>query len=212
MGPGALDLSCHAGRRLGRSHGVDSGRTGNPLRDRRNYVVAVSREFARLTGTQEGSAMTAPAVPAGMADSRFNRFMVRFLKSPFGRLSGRVVLVRYVGRVSGITRQLPVNCERFEGSYLIRVGRPETKRWWRNFTVPSPVELVQGSRVIRGTGLVVLGTTGQGQRVAADYFATHHGAARRAGLPRLRRRELPTPEALQAAAATLVFVVVTPAG
>jgi hypothetical protein len=148
---------------------------------------------------------------AAAGDSGFNRFMVRFLKSPLGRLSGRVVLLRYVGRVSGITRELPVNCEPFEGAFLIRVGLWESKRWWRNFTSPWPVELAQGSRVIRGSGSVVLGTTGQGQRIAADYFANHHGAARRAGLPRLHKGELPTPEALQAAAATMVFVVVTPA-
>ena len=155
--------------------------------------------------------MTASAGPAVAADSRFNRFMVRFFKSPLGRLSGSVVLVSYVGRVSGITRQLPVNCERYGDSYLIRVGRWESKRWWRNFTSPWPMELVRGSRIIRGSGTVVPGTTGQGQRVAADYFATHQGAARRAGLPKLRKGELPTPEALQAAAAKMVFVVVTPA-
>ena len=151
--------------------------------------------------------------PAGgtvARQSRFNRFMARWLASPFGVLSGRVVLVRYTGRTSGLPRQLPVNCEPFEGGYLIRVGRPEQKNWWRNFTSPWPVELVRKGRRIRGSAVAVPGTTGSGQRIAADYFATHHGAAKRAGLPRMHKGELPTPEALQAAAATLVFVVVTP--
>jgi hypothetical protein len=136
--------------------------------------------------------------------------MARFLASPLGVLSGRVVLVRYVGRVSGQQRQLPVNCQRYENGYLIRVGRSEQKRWWRNFREPWPIEIVRKGRRIRGSGVVVLGSTGSGQRLAADYFAAHHGAARRAGLPRMHKGELPTPEALQTAAAQLVFVIVTP--
>jgi hypothetical protein len=56
----------------------------------------------------------------------------------------------------------------------------------------------------------VAGTTGLGQRIAADYFTVHHGQAKRAGLPRMHKSELPSPEALQAAASPLVFVVVTP--
>ena len=118
--------------------------------------------------------------------------------------------IRYTGRTSGLPRQLPVNCEPFEGGYLIRVGRSEQKNWWRNFTSPWAVELVRKGRRIRGSAVAVPGTTGSGQRIAADYFATHHGAAKRAGLPKMHKGELPTPGALQAAAATLVFVVVTP--
>ncbi|MGD0018643.1 MAG: hypothetical protein ABSD62_05260 [Candidatus Limnocylindrales bacterium] len=151
-----------------------------------------------------------PVAGTVVQQSRFNRFMARWLASPFGVLSGRVVLVRYTGRVSGLPRQLPVNCEPFEGGYLIRVGRPEQKSWWRNFTSPWPIEIVRKGRRIPGSAVVVPGTTGRGQRIAADYFATHHGAAKRAGLPKMHKGELPTPEALQAAAATLVFVVVTP--
>ncbi len=151
-----------------------------------------------------------PAGSAVVRQSRFNRFMARWLASPFGVLSGRVVLVRYTGRTSGLRRQLPVNCEPFENGYLIRVGRPEQKRWWRNFSTPWPVELVRKGRRIRGSAVAVPGTTGSGQRIAAGYFATHHGAAKRAGLPKMHKGELPTPEALQAAAATLTFVVVTP--
>lgn len=155
--------------------------------------------------------MSIQAAATGASQSRFNRFMARWLASPLGSLSGSVVLLRYAGRVSGLARQLPVNCEPFEGGYLIRVGRPEEKRWWRNFTSPWPIELVRKGRTIHGSAVVVSGTTGSGQRIAATYFATHHGAAKRAGLPKLRKGELPDPAALQAAAATLVFVVVTPA-
>lgn len=155
-------------------------------------------------------ATSSPAGGTVARQSRFNGIMVRWLASPFGALSGRVVLVRYTGRTSGLSRQLPVNCEPFEAGYLIRVGGPDQKNWWRNFSQPWPIELVRKGRRIRGSAVAVPGTTGRGQRIAAGYFATHHGAAKRAGLPKMHKGELPTPEALQAAAATLVFVVVTP--
>jgi hypothetical protein len=153
---------------------------------------------------------TAASGGTGARESRFNRFLVRWLTSPLGGLSGRVVLVRYTGRVSGLPRRLPVNCEPFESGFLIRVGKPEQKRWWRNFRSPWPMELVRKGRRISGSAVVVSGETGSGQRIAADYFARHHGAARRAGLPKMHKGEVPTPEALQAAAAQLVFVIVTP--
>ena len=142
--------------------------------------------------------------------SRFNRFFVRWLSSPLGFLSGRAVLVRYHGRISGKRYQLPVNATPYEGGTLIRVGKPEGKIWWRNFTSPWPIELVRGRRIVRGSGVVIAGATGRGQTIAADYFATHSGAARRAGLPRARDGKAPTAEQLQAAAANLVFLFVTP--
>ena len=154
-----------------------------------------------------------PAQPPVRRDSRttgFNRFMVRWLRSPLGVLSGGVVLVRYTGRVSGQQRELPVQASRYENGHLIRVGRPEQKTWWRNFGEPWPIELVSGGRVVRGLGTVALGSSGRGQRLAADYFTEHHGAARRAGLPRLDKGQIPSPEALAAAAREMVFVVVAP--
>jgi hypothetical protein len=102
---------------------------------------------------------------------------------------------------------LPVNGEPIEGGYLIRVGRPEDKTWWRNFRSPWPIELVKG-RVLSGTGEVVLGETSEGQRLASHYFSTHPGAGRRAGLPRTRKGAAPDPALLHTAAAKLVFVVV----
>jgi hypothetical protein len=154
---------------------------------------------------------TTAKTPEGESrQSRFNRFMANWLASPLGSVSGRMILLRYVGRVSGLPRQLPVNFDEYEGSYLIGVGRPERKKWWRNFTEPRPIELVRGRRVVSGSAVAVPGTTGRGQRIAADYFAAHHGAAKRAGLPKMRKGEVPTPEALQEAASKMVFVIVTP--
>jgi hypothetical protein len=142
--------------------------------------------------------------------SRFNRFFVAWLASPCGYLSGRARLVRYTGRVTGRRYRLPVRPAPSEDGYVIRVGDHESKVWWRNFTSPWPIEIVRGRSVIRGTGVAVPGSTGRGQAIACEWFATHHGAARRAGLPRFWKGEEVTQEQLQAAAAQLMFVVVTP--
>ena len=150
--------------------------------------------------------VTAPRRPM----SRFNRFFVHWLASPLGFLSGRAMLVRYQGRISGRQFRLPVNVSRYEDDYLISVGHFEAKTWWHNFTSPWPIELVRGPKTIRGSANVVLGSTGAGQRIAQDYFGRHHGAAKRAGLPRFWKGEPVTPEQLAAAAATKVFVLVTP--
>jgi hypothetical protein len=147
---------------------------------------------------------------AGAHKSRFNRFMTRWLGSPFGVVSGGVSLIRYVGRVSGQQRSLPARCRKFEDGYLISVGHPIEKKWWRNFTAPWPIEVVRGPRTVRGVAVTVPGTTGRGQRIAADYFAAHRGAARRAGLPKLPKGEHHSTDAVQAAAATMLFVVITP--
>jgi len=155
--------------------------------------------------------MTTEAVgSSARGKSGFNRFMTRWLGSPFGVMSGGVSLIRYVGRVSGQPRSLPVRCRKYEGGYLVRVGKFEQKTWWRNFTSAWPIDVVRGSRVVPGSAVTVPGATGRGQRIAADYFATHRGAARRAGLPRLPKGESHSPEELQAAASTMLFVVITP--
>jgi hypothetical protein len=150
-----------------------------------------------------------PAVPPH-SQTRFNRFFARWLASPLGALSGGAALVRYKGRVSGEARQLPVYVRAMEGGYFIRVGRAEQKNWWRNFRSPWPIEIVRGGHVVAGTGVVVAGDTDQGRRMAAGFFATHRSAARRAGLPKIKKGERHSAEAVAAAAAGLVFVVVTP--
>ena len=163
--------------------------------------------------------MTAPSTVPGPAPasgrvksiSRFNRFMVRLMSSPLAGLAGgNVVLIRYKGHTSGLDRALPVNAWNYENGLLIRVGRPEQKSWWRNFRTAWPIEIVRRGRVTKGTGLAVDGGTERGRQIAADYFSTHRGAAKRAGLPRLPKRQRRTLEEVADAAKSMVFVVVTP--
>ena len=51
-----------------------------------------------------------------------------------GRLIGRgLVVIRYVGRRSGKTFELPVGYRRSGRNLVIGVTAPDAKNWWRNF-------------------------------------------------------------------------------
>lgn len=51
-----------------------------------------------------------------------------------GRLIGQgLVVIRYVGRRSGKTFEIPVGYRRSRGNLIIGVTAPDAKTWWRNF-------------------------------------------------------------------------------
>ncbi len=85
----------------------------------------------------------------GFSDSLFvrgaNRVAVSLLDVPvLGRLVRRgLVVIRYTGRRSGTTYELPVGYRRSGDTVVIRVGMPDRKTWWRNFLAGGgPVTLV----------------------------------------------------------------------
>ena len=64
-----------------------------------------------------------------------NTMAVALLDTPVvGRIVGRgLVKIRYVGRRSGKTVQLPVGYRRSGTDIIIGVAAPDSKTWWRNF-------------------------------------------------------------------------------
>lgn len=64
-----------------------------------------------------------------------NRLAVALLDTPvLGRIVGRgLVKIRYVGRRSGKTVELPVGYRRSGDDIIIGVAAPDVKTWWRNF-------------------------------------------------------------------------------
>jgi hypothetical protein len=51
-----------------------------------------------------------------------------------GRVIGRgLVVIRYVGRRSGKTFELPVGYRRSGSDLIIGAAMPDSKNWWRNF-------------------------------------------------------------------------------
>jgi hypothetical protein len=65
----------------------------------------------------------------------FNRAAVALMDAPVvGRLIRRgLVVIRYTGRKSGKTFELPVGYRRSGDSVVVPVGMPDRKSWWRNF-------------------------------------------------------------------------------
>jgi hypothetical protein len=64
-----------------------------------------------------------------------NGVAVGLIKAPIlGNLIGRgLVVVRYVGRRSGKTFEIPVGYRRTGEALVIGVASPDAKNWWRNF-------------------------------------------------------------------------------
>ena len=74
-----------------------------------------------------------------MSESSFvrtvNTLAVAVLDAPvLGRIVGRgLVKIRYVGRRSRKTVELPVGYRRSGTDIIIGVAAPDSKTWWRNF-------------------------------------------------------------------------------
>ena len=72
-----------------------------------------------------------------------NSMVAAVLRSPaHGLLSGSADLLAYEGRRSGRRIVLPTQYARSGDELVILVGRPDTKRWWRNFTEPRDLDVL----------------------------------------------------------------------
>ena len=64
-----------------------------------------------------------------------NRAFVALMDAPIigGVVRRGLVVIRYKGRKSGKTFELPVGYRRSGDTIIVGVGMPEKKNWWRNF-------------------------------------------------------------------------------
>ena len=89
----------------------------------------------------------------------FNAVVDALLRSPRlrGLVQGRMTVLTYTGRRSGREVRLPVGYERGGPErVLVRVGLPDRKTWWRNFTGDGhPVTVLLDGRERVGHGVVV---------------------------------------------------------
>jgi len=98
---------------------------------------------------------------AGRAPQRpvvAHRFFLAVLRSPLGRPFGGMCELRFVGRVSGRSITLPVQCAREATRLVIYVGRSADKQWWRNFLGGRGVQVRVGGVDHRGHGRVIDGS------------------------------------------------------
>jgi hypothetical protein len=72
-----------------------------------------------------------------------NGVVQALLTSPLHRLlSGKLLLIRYHGVRSGDEFTLPVQYADTVSGYVVAVGKPDTKSWWRNFTTMGQVQVL----------------------------------------------------------------------
>jgi hypothetical protein len=78
------------------------------------------------------------------------------LRSPLHRVFSRsLAVLTYTGRRSGRRRSLPVMYAQAGSGLVVFAGRPDEKRWWRNFRGGAPVELVVDGHHRQGWAHVV---------------------------------------------------------
>jgi hypothetical protein len=103
------------------------------------------------------------------------------LRSPAGRWLGRhLAVIRYTGARTGQRRELVAGYARAGAAVWIWVGGAASKRWWRNFRTPAPVELwLAGERVTGGAVAVEGAADPEACREGVvAYVAAVPGAAR----------------------------------
>jgi hypothetical protein len=85
-----------------------------------------------------------------------NPILRPLLHSPAGHWLGRrLALIRYPGRRTGRTYELPVQYARDGARIWILPGSPEHKTWWRNLRGGTDVHLILAGHDIRGQAIVL---------------------------------------------------------
>jgi hypothetical protein len=71
-----------------------------------------------------------------------NGLVEAVLTSPLHRvLSGKLLLIRYLGNHSGDEFTVPVQFADTHNGLVVVVGEPDTTTWWRNFTTMAQVQV-----------------------------------------------------------------------
>ncbi len=88
-----------------------------------------------------------------------NAVVEAILTSPLHRLlSGKLLLIRYLGSRSGTEFTLPVQFADTHNGLVVVVGEPDTKTWWRNFTTMGQVQVSLGGAWVPMTAHALLGS------------------------------------------------------
>ena len=81
------------------------------------------------------------------------------LKSPLHRLlSGKLLLIRYLGGRSGTEYTLPVQYADTHHGVVVMVGKPDTKTWWRNFTTMGQAQVLLAGTWVPMTAHALIGS------------------------------------------------------
>ena len=88
-----------------------------------------------------------------------NAVVEAILTSPLhGLLSGKLLLIRYLGTRSGGEFTLPVQFADTHNGLVVVVGEPDTKTWWQNFTTMGQVQVRLAGAWVPMTAHALLGS------------------------------------------------------
>jgi hypothetical protein len=123
-----------------------------------------------------------------------NPVLRRLLRTRAGRRLGRgLMVVRYVGTVTGRPHELVVQYARDGDTVWVLVGQAERKTWWHNLRRPADVELWLAGEHVRARAVVVAGTADPDQAaagLAAYRRAVPHAVGTDAGTATLVRADI----------------------
>jgi F420H(2)-dependent quinone reductase len=102
------------------------------------------------------------------------------LRSRAGRRLGKhLALIRYRGRRTGQSYELPVQYAQVDSTVWILPGTPQHKTWWRNLRDGADVDLMLAGNSLRGRAIAIDG--GQHPDEVAKGLAAYVAALPRAG-------------------------------
>jgi deazaflavin-dependent oxidoreductase (nitroreductase family) len=149
-------------------------------------------------------------VRVGFLFHRVTNPVVRLiLRSPLHPLlSGKLILVTYVGRRSGLKHTLPVMYANWDGELVVIIGYHGRKKWWLNLRKqPAPVEVRYRGKLLEASAVAIEGDADVIAPRLARYCEKFPSSARK------RRIEPGSPmdlEALKAKCRDEVMVTIRP--
>ena len=113
-----------------------------------------------------------------------NPFVRLILQSPMHPLaSGKLILVTYVGRRSGLKHTLPVMYANWEQELIVMVGYHGRKKWWLNLrNEPAPVEIRYRGNPLKASAVAVEGDAEVIAPRLAEYCRKFQSSARKRGM------------------------------
>jgi hypothetical protein len=101
-----------------------------------------------------------------------NAVATKLMDAPLlgGLVRRGLVVIRYVGRRSGKTIEIPVGYRQSGGDISIAVGAPDAKTWWRNFLGDGGPITLLGLNGVDRTGHAVANRDNQGRVVVTVHL------------------------------------------
>ena len=136
-----------------------------------------------------------------------NPFVRFILNSPLhSMLSGRLVLITYVGTKSGKKHSLPVQYAESRDELIVVAGYHEHKKWWRNLMQESSINICYRGKWFEASARAFDGDARVIAPLLPDYLRRFRASARIRGLALDSSGNIGNPERLVEEARKVVMV------